>query len=49
MSRGTLSLVSTICLCDSWIELKVWKNSSWVFSLPAMNWMSSMSSRSMLR
>ncbi len=31
------------------VELKVWKNSSWVDSLPAMNWMSSTSSRSATR
>ena len=40
---------STICLPSSWIALNVWKNSSCVRSLSAMNWMSSMSSRSIRR
>ena len=31
------------------MALKVWKNSSWVRSRSAMNWMSSMSSTSMRR
>ena len=39
----------TICLPSSWIALNVWKNSSWVRSLSAMNWMSSMRSRSIRR
>ena len=39
----------TICLPSSWIALNVWKNSSWVRSLSAMNWMSSISSRSIRR
>ena len=46
---GGRSLESTICLPSSWIALKVWKNSSWVRSLSAMNWMSSMSSTSIFR
>ena len=33
-------------LLASWRALKMWKNSSWVRSLPAMNWMSSTSSTS---
>jgi len=41
--------VSTICFCDSYRALKVWKNSSWVASLVARNWMSSMSRRSARR
>ena len=49
MSRGGQSQVRTICFCDSYSALKVWKNSSWVRSLPARNWMSSISSRSTLR
>ena len=47
--RGGRSDESTICLPSSWMALNVWKNSSWVRSLSAMNWMSSMSSRSMRR
>ena len=39
----------TICLPSSWIALNVWKNSSWVRSLSAMNWMSSIRSRSIRR
>ncbi len=46
---GGRSLERTICLPSSWMALKVWKNSSCVRSLSAMNWMSSMSSRSILR
>ena len=34
---GGRSLEMTICLPSSWIALKVWKNSSCVPSLPAMN------------
>ncbi len=49
MSRGGQSLVRTICFCDSYRALKVWKNSSCVRSFPARNWMSSMSRRSTLR
>ena len=44
--RGGQSLEITICFCVSWRALKMWKNSSWVRSLPAMNWMSSTSSTS---
>ena len=49
MALGGRSEEITICL--SWLcrVLKVWKNSSWVDSLPAMNWMSSISSTSMRR
>ena len=46
---GGRSEDSTICLPSSWIALNVWKNSSWVRSLSAMNWMSSMRSRSIRR
>jgi len=35
-----------ICWRPSNSALKVWKNSSWVRSLPAKNWMSSISSAS---
>ena len=49
ISFGGRSDESTICLPSSWIALKVWKNSSCVRSLSAMNWMSSMSSRSIRR
>ena len=45
---GGRSLDSTICLPSSWIALNVWKNSSWVRSLSAMNWMSSIRRTSML-
>ena len=47
--RGGQSLEITICFWASWSALKMWKNSSWVRSLPAMNWMSSTSSTSMAR
>ena len=46
---GGRSELRTICLPSSWIALNVWKNSSWVRSLSAMNWMSSMRSRSIRR
>ena len=39
----------TICLPSSWIALNVWKNSSCVRSLSAMNWMSSIRRRSIRR
>ena len=39
----------TICLFALCSVLKVWKNSSWMPSLPSMNWMSSTSSTSMSR
>ena len=48
-SRGGRSLVMTICLFALCSVLNVWKNSSWVCSLPWRNWMSSMSSTSTLR
>ena len=38
--------VRMICCLPSNSALKVWKNSSWVRSLPAKNWMSSISSAS---
>ena len=46
---GGRSELRTICLPSSWIALNVWKNSSWVRSLSAMNWMSSMRRRSIRR
>ena len=46
---GGRSELRTICLPSSWIALNVWKNSSCVRSLSAMNWMSSMRSRSIRR
>ena len=46
---GGRSELRTICLPSSWMALNVWKNSSWVRSLSAMNWMSSISSRSIRR
>ncbi len=49
ISFGSASEVTTICFCASWSALKVWKNSSCVESLPAMNWMSSMSRTSSSR
>ena len=49
ISLGGRSDERTICLPSSWMALNVWKNSSCVRSLSAMNWMSSMSSRSMRR
>ncbi len=39
--RGGQSELTTICFWLSCRALKMWKNSSWVRSLPAMNWMSS--------
>ena len=39
----------TICLSALWSALKVWKNSSWVRSLPSRNWMSSISRTSLSR
>ena len=38
-----------ICCLLSNSVLKVWKNSSWVRSLPAKNWMSSISNASIWR
>ena len=49
ISLGSASEVTTICFCASWSALNVWKNSSWVESLPAMNWMSSIRSTSSSR
>jgi hypothetical protein len=49
MAFGGRSELSTICLPSSWMALNVWKNSSWVRSLSAMNWMSSIRSRSIRR
>ncbi len=49
IALGGRSEDSTICLPSSWIVLNVWKNSSCVRSLSAMNWMSSIRSRSILR
>ena len=46
---GGRSEERTICFPSSWIVLKVWKNSSWVRSLSAMNWMSSIRRRSIRR
>ena len=43
-----LSAVTTICRCDSNSALNVWKNSSWVRSLPPKYWMSSISSTSVV-
>ncbi|SKV09789.1 Uncharacterised protein [Mycobacteroides abscessus subsp. abscessus] len=39
----------TICLFALCKVLKVWKNSSWIPSLPSMNWMSSTRRTSMSR
>ena len=39
------SLAITICFIDSCSALNVWKNSSWVRSLPVRNWISSIPSR----
>ena len=47
--RGGQSELITICFCASCSALKMWKNSSWVRSLPAMNWMSSTSRTSIER
>ena len=41
ISWGLRSAVRTICLWLSCSALNVWKNSSWVPSLPARNWTSS--------
>ena len=49
ISDGGRSLERTICLCPSKSALKVWKNSSCDRSLPARNWMSSISSTSVFR
>ena len=38
-----------ICAPPSYSELNVWKNSSWIRSLPSKNWMSSTRSTSKLR
>ncbi len=46
---GGRSEEMTICLLALCSVLKVWKNSSWMPSLPSMNWMSSTSSTSMSR
>ena len=43
IALGGRSLVITIWPPRLWSALKVWKNSSCVLSLPAMNWMSSIS------
>ena len=40
-SDGLRSAEITICRPRSTSVLKVWKNSSWVLSLPPMNWTSS--------
>ncbi len=45
-SDGLRSAEITICRPRSTRVLKVWKNSSWVLSLPLMNWTSSTMSRS---
>ena len=49
ISLGGLSDESTICLPSSVKELNVWKNSSSIEFLPAMNWMSSTKSASARR
>ena len=41
ISPGARSAEITICFCWSTSALKVWKNSSWVESLPEMNCTSS--------
>jgi len=41
ISLGGLSLDKIICFLSSYKVLKVWKNSSWILSLPAINWTSS--------
>ena len=46
ISCGGQSLLRTICFCESYSALNVWKNSVCVPSLPARNWMSSTSSTS---
>ena len=43
ISLARRSLERTICLPDSNRSLNVWKNSSWMRSLPARNWTSSRS------
>src|SRR5215471_19810432 len=43
------SLAITICFIDSCRALNVWKNSSWVRSFCARNWISSTNSTSTLR
>ena len=48
-SEGDLSAETTICLPASISALKVWKNSSWVLSLPIRNCRSSIISTSTLR
>ena len=47
--HGGRSDDSTICLFDWYSALNVWKNSSWVDSLPWRNWMSSTMSMSRFR
>ncbi len=46
ISEGDLSAEMMICRFWSTRALKVWKNSSWVESLPLMNWTSSIISTS---
>ena len=46
ISFGGRSDTRTICLPALCRALNVWKNSSWVLSLPAINWISSISSTS---
>ena len=48
-SFGERSLAITICFIDSCSALNVWKNSSWVRSFCARNWMSSIRRTSTLR
>ena len=48
ISLGGLSDDRIICLFASCNVLKVWKNSSWVLSLPAINWISSINKTSTL-
>ena len=45
ISRGGRSEEMMICDPLSYSELKVWKNSSWIRSLPSKNWMSSTGGR----
>ena len=49
ISFGGQSEEITICFCWSYSALNVWKNSSWVRSRAAMNWISSTISTSMVR
>src|SRR5438067_13446619 len=49
ISFGGRSEEITIWRLSSCRELKVWKNSSWVRSLPARNWISSTSNTSTVR